>query len=277
MSKIRKRLRELQVLWVAVSLTGYSARQEDIDDALDFVVSMGDQGIAQFLEELLLLHELADTTGLSATLASVLGRDSAQAAAPESVRLSIEDLATTGLNFFASCVENPQLVTAAGLLDRPLRESLQRRIHAQAGVLPETTKFENVAPLRADGTPWLTTTLGVGVGIGVNRDWPFNDEYFASRFEKAAACCSQDRAWLDLRRTLRCQEVDVTVEYWRNLGSADEPWVKRLDAKTIEVFVPRALPLERGGGDALVFGAEEADKVMAQVWDLASSRHEKST
>lgn len=267
-------LSRLQLFWTVISMLGYSGRQPDIDDAIGFVVSLGEPGVERFERELAAVHALADSSGLSSVVSALLqqGNDGGTIT-DEDVRRGVEDVAASGLPYFRARVEDPHLVTSVAMMDSSLGLALARRVAAYEGSLPIARPMGDLMPVRPDGDPWLAAFSGLGVGVRTNHDWPFNTRFFASRFYKAAATCSQEPEWIELRKRLRVRHIDIVIEHWRDLANVNPPGVRRASLTRLEVFVPRLVPGDRNQDDQGVsVGDEEARLVMGEAWDLLASR-----
>jgi len=267
--------RQLRLFWIVISMLGYSGRQQDIDDAIAFVVSLGDTGVERFEKELAAVHALADSSGLSSVISALLRQGNGEGTiTDEDVRRGVEDVAASGRAYFRARVEDPHMVNSVAMMDSSLGLSLARRVASYEGGVPIARPTGELVPVRPDGDPWLAAFSGVGVGLRTNHDWPFNTRFFASRFHKAAAIRSQDPEWIELRTRLRVRHIDVVVEHWRDLTDVDPPGVKSASPARLEVFVPRPVPDDRDRRDdqGVTVGDEEARLVMAKAWDLLASR-----
>jgi hypothetical protein len=271
-SETERLVSQLRFFWAAMSLIGYSTRQDDIDDVTAFVASFGDRGYRKFRCELQSFHNICATSGLSAHMAQVLADRLGRRPSDSEVRASVEELATSGRSYLASCIDDPGMIGSKNVeaLDSSLEDSLRKRSESTLETGSVERLLTMVAPLRRDGQPWVGARRGLGVGLRWDHDWPFRTLHFGSRIDKMAAMCSQSADWIDLRRRGRFRYLDVTVEWWPDLTWVDAAWVKRRSSTTLEVFIPRLNPASdlAEDGDGVSVGDGEASFVMGAAWDL---------
>lgn len=272
MRDLGRTISQLRFFWVVMSLTGYSTRQDDIDDAIDFVISFGERGFQEFSRDLESYHHISAMSGLTAHVTRRLAERLSHIPSDAEIRATLEAFAVSGQHYFASCVDNPDVVEDARSLESTLEVTLRERFDSMTDIPSTAKSLKMLAPLRRGGDPWILMRLGLGLGVGWNDDWPFNTWYFSTRVYKLAAMCSQRGDWLDLRKHGHFRHVDVSVEWWRDLTVPDTAWVKRRSSTTLEVFVPRPTP--RGDRDrdvdGISVGNEDARLVMATAMDLIS-------
>lgn len=273
MSDANAVLRQMRLLWVVTPMAGPSAVPADVEEAIAFVASRGPAGIDQFGRELTELYKLTDVSGLSARLAGLLGGRLEIEPSKRDIWASVEAVAVSGRSYFATCMVDPSRLTYVEPLEFTFFEALAGR---RAGVSPRRGPggLKDIASLRRSGAPWISTMVGLGVGVRQDSDWPFRDIRFMARFERLAAIYSQSPEWLALRKLRGLREVDVNVEFWRDASQCPPDSVRRTAATRLEVFVAKPVPGVAPGSDAITLGDDVARSSLKRAFELIEGTSE---
>ncbi|KRB75114.1 hypothetical protein ASE01_17295 [Nocardioides sp. Root190] len=257
---------DLRFLWTAVSLAGGMNRDEDIADIGAFVASLGLRSVATFKDEVRKLHTVAAESGLRNEVEQLFSRRGGKTTFdPSSVDRAVEYLALAGRKTFSHKMDERNLYQAgAEVLGLGFAEAVDHPGRVVGTVDPMLFSGK-AASLQRDGSPWIRVDLGFAGGADV-QDWPFMSDEFLLRVFKAAAICSQQRLWQELRKELGRRSIDVVV-LWCPPGvdSGFPHEISRPSRQALEIGVRRDVPSPAAQPSAAEAGNQEAREIMSEV------------
>ncbi|WP_436701400.1 hypothetical protein [Nocardioides sp. BYT-33-1] len=259
--------KSFDVLWTAMSLVGYSPVGDDILDAANFVVTLGEDAVAQFRAEIETLRDYADAAGLTSAIREDLVRKgNGKEVSDDLVQRSIELLACAGPSYFERALAVP---VNEGCNEISLVCALAEAAAGRRGTVDPATFSGTMVPVRSNGrSPWILASVGLGVGYSTESP-PFSDDHFLTRFYKSAAVSSQTTLWQDLRKNLGIRHLEIVLEFWPGGRGPTESRVIRRSSTRLEVQMRRDIPpLEP---DLRLLGDSLAWDVMKTAYELLTS------
>lgn len=258
----------MKTFWIVASLVG-SPRRKDVEGAINFIASFGDEGVEVFRTELRSFHRTAEESGLT-TRMEQLFRDYYHEPTERDVRAAVESvvLAPAGPRFFDRLVGNPQAAKTPVPLETTFEEALSEVLRTAAPQPSGSRSLKDLASLRRDGSPWISINMYIDEAGGTHLRWPFSNSMFLTHLSRHAVFCSQSQEWIGLRTRYGFRELDVSVDFGPSSPDPAEREIEWSSTTRIHAVIPRGVPHGDDMSDAAEAGDTEAAHVMNEVRQL---------
>lgn len=265
----------MKTFWILASLVG-SPRRKDVEGAMSFIASFGEEGVEVFRTELRSFHRIAEESGITARMEQLF-RDYYHEPTERDVRAAVESvvLAPTGPRFFDRLLGNPQAAQTPVPLETTLEEALSEVLRTAAPQPSGSRSLKDLASLRRDGSPWISINMFITEAGGTHLRWPFSNSMFLTHLSRRAAFCSQSQEWIALRTRYGFRELDVSVEFRPTSADLPEREIEWSSATRVHAVIPRIAPQGDDTSDAAEAGDTEAAHVMNEVRQLLENIPDK--